>query len=268
MSEPRDLRATDVAIVMPAYNEAEGIGEFLCELDAAVAPEVKSLTFVVVEDCATDDTAGAVERVRPSLSGELRLVRNEENRGHGPTATRAYREGLATGAGIVVHVDGDGQYRGDDMLRVVRHVAAGADAVIGRRQGRTDPWFRRLLTGLVRVELYTVARVDAADPNCPLRGYDRAALTRLLDALPADTRVPNIYMSVLESRLDLERLELPAAGLPRRSSNDTGTMWGGGGRRRLPPRRLVDFVVESARESFVTIPRLGRSAPERPGSES
>ena len=51
---------TSVALVMPVYNEADGIAEFLTEIDS-VLPDIEVF---VVNDCSTDSTLA--ERTSPS----------------------------------------------------------------------------------------------------------------------------------------------------------------------------------------------------------
>ena len=42
------------AVVMPVYNEEEGIAEFLRELASALTAH--RVTFIVINDCSTDGT--------------------------------------------------------------------------------------------------------------------------------------------------------------------------------------------------------------------
>ncbi len=81
---------TTVALAIPAYNEADGIGEFLHELDRCLGAAGFDATFVVVNDRSTDETAAVLTTVGPALAGQLLAVTAESNRGHGPTAHDAY----------------------------------------------------------------------------------------------------------------------------------------------------------------------------------
>jgi len=259
MSTPIVVDAARVAVVMPAYNESDGIEEFLREVDEELSEHVGELTIVVVDDCSTDGTIGVVREAASALHSRVVCERNDRNRGHGPTAMTAYRRGLAEDPDLVVHVDGDGQFDAHDMVRVVRHLAAGADAVVGVRQGRTDPWYRSVLTTSLRAYLRVASGTKALDPNCPLRAYRVPTLELLLRSLPDDTMIPSVYLSVLEHRLDLDLVELPVRSRVRRGHSAMGTAWGRG-RAAVPPKRLLEFVAAAARESIVTIPRLGRGS--------
>ena len=48
------MQYAHLAVVMPAYNEAEGIGGFIDEIRAAVAPLAERVTFIVADDRSTE----------------------------------------------------------------------------------------------------------------------------------------------------------------------------------------------------------------------
>ena len=71
-----------VSIVVPAYNEAQRIGESIKKIDAFVRASPLSFELIVVDDGSRDDTAATVSK---SQTKGLRLVRNEQNHGKGYT---------------------------------------------------------------------------------------------------------------------------------------------------------------------------------------
>src|SRR6218665_1987488 len=105
-----------IVVVMPAYNEADGIGGFLAEIHEHLAPLTTQLEIIVADDRSTDATATVVADL--GIPG-VRAETQPRNRGHGPTALAAYRAGLRTDADLIVHVDGDGQFQGSDIARVI-----------------------------------------------------------------------------------------------------------------------------------------------------
>lgn len=236
-----------VAVVIPAFNEAEALPPFLAEIRASFDAARTPVTLIVMDDFSTDETA----RMAGAFADVIRAPRN---RGHGPTALAAYRAGLRCGAPTIVHVDGDGQFRGDDIVRVAAALdAAEADVVHGVRRGRTDPWFRRTLSALVRLAVFLLCRRSVPDVNTPLRAYSPDSLRDLLDGVPEDSLVPHVHFSVAEARTSLRVRYVAVASIPRRGGRAQGTMWGSGRSRVvLPPRRLVDF----ARRALVELWRV------------
>jgi len=236
-----------VIIVLPAYNEEDGIVGFLEEIAEHVVPLVDRLELVIVDDVSRDGTANRVEEMAPTGYG-VTLVRSAANRGHGPTAIEAYTRGLTFEPDIVLHVDGDGQFLGTDFPAVLAAMN-GFDGVHGVRAGRTDPWFRKVLSSLVRVMVLLVARHRVTDVNTPLRAYRPEALQRLLGLVPRDATVPHVHFSILEHRLGIRINEVEVQSIPRRGATQSGTMWGPTKREpKLPPRRLIVFALRALRE--------------------
>lgn len=246
-----------LAIVMPAFNEDEGIRGFIDEIRESVSSLADRVTFHVADDRSTDATAKVFDDVA-DVTVEVQPV----NRGHGPTALAAYRAGLATDPSLIVHVDGDGQFLGRDFPRLIAAlVDADADVVHGVRDGRTDPWYRQALTAAVGLLIALAAGRRIPDVNTPLRAYRPEALRILVDAVPVDATVPHVHFSLAEARGGFTVRYLRVASIPRRGESSTGTMWGRGRGVSLPPKRLQAFVRGALAEAWAL--SLRPSAPLR-----
>jgi dolichol-phosphate mannosyltransferase len=251
-----------LAVVMPAYNEAEGLPAFLEEIRRAFAPSAWRLSLVVVDDRSTDATADAVAAFGRSHGGLVNLHRASVNRGHGPTALAAYRAGLRLDPDVIVHVDGDGQFLAADFSRLVDAlVGTGADVVHGVRRGRTDPWFRRALTIGLGMVIAAAAGRRVPDANTPFRAYRPDALRGLLAGVPEGALVPHVHFSLAEARRGYSVRYVGVRSIPRRGSSESGTMWGDQrAAARLPPKRLCAFSRRAAVElwRYSLRPRAGR----------
>lgn len=241
------MNRPSVVVAIPAYNEAEGMPGFLREIDRALAPHVGSLRVIVVDDASTDGTADVIDAIRPDLEGTLELLSNTSNLGHGASVLRGYRRALEHDPDFVLQVDGDGQFHGSDLRRVLVLLLDEAHAVSGVRRFRQDPWFRMAMTRLLRSYVHVSFGVAARDPNCPLRGYESALLAELLSALPDACLIPNLYLTVLASRRGVALLEVDVSHRVRRGGSRAGTTWAGPG--SPIPWRLVRFSLAALRES-------------------
>jgi glycosyltransferase involved in cell wall biosynthesis len=234
-----------VAVAIPAYNEAEGIVGFVTEIDRALAPHVSKLDIIVVDDASTDDSRELLDELRPKLTAELEIVANEVNRGHGPSVLAGYQRALEHDPEYVLQVDGDGQFHGSDLRRLLVLLLDDAHAVSGVRRYRQDPWFRMAMTRLLRLYVRASFGVSARDPNCPLRGYEAPLLRDLLAVLPAACLIPNLYLTVVAARRGLALLEVDVSHRVRRGSSLVGSTW-----TQSPiPLRLVRFSLAALRES-------------------
>ncbi len=222
---------------MPAFNEAEGIAEFLEEIVQSFPRG--QVQIVVVDDASTDGTSAAVTRAA-DRGLPARAVVNELNFGHGRSTLRALQYGLREGADVIVSVDGDGQFLGEDIAAVAELARRSTTAVEGCRFNRSDPWFRGLVSAVTRVLVRTASGSSPVDANTPLRAYPAPLLQSLIDRLPDNLVTPNLIISAMIRREGVDVIEIPVRSLPRRGTEISGSTWG----QRvsvLPSLRFITF---------------------------
>lgn len=233
-----------IAIVMPAYNEAEGIYEFISEICESF--EFHSLEIFVVNDLSTDATVEEIERLKNQA--KITILTNSENSGHGRSTLTALRAGLGSGAEFVLSVDGDGQFLGGDLLNVALRLETGQfDIVEGARTNRSDPLFRKLTSFVTRGLVFLRCGVWPIDANTPLRCYEKGALGKLLDTIPAESQIPNLWISFQSRKGRYKISEMRVSSLERRGATSTGTMWGKG-LKFIPSKRFIDFCRQATVE--------------------
>jgi len=106
-----------VAVVVPAYNEAENVGHVLDRIPAEVCG--RETAVLVVDDGSRDGTAEVAER------HGVAVARHVINRGGGAALRTGYRLMVDSGAEIVVTIDADGQHKPAEMERLVEPVLSG-----------------------------------------------------------------------------------------------------------------------------------------------
>ena len=110
-----------VVVYLPALNEAETIGAVLDGIPARL-PGVESIRTIVVDDGSTDATGAIAQRHGATV------VRHRRNLGTGRTFVSGVSAALRAGADIIVSMDADGQFRGEDVARLIAPI----------REGRAD----------------------------------------------------------------------------------------------------------------------------------
>jgi glycosyltransferase involved in cell wall biosynthesis len=171
MSDP-----SKISLVIPAYNEAEIIGQVvMAMLGSAHWHEV-----LVIDDGSTDDTAGAAE------AAGARVIRHPYNKGNGAAVKTAIRN--ARGEFMLI-VDGDGQHRPSDALRVAAELGV-FDLVVGARTAgqatRTRGLGNAVLNGLAG---YLSGRT-IPDLTSGLRGARLTMLREFIHLLPNGFSTP------------------------------------------------------------------------------
>jgi hypothetical protein len=106
-----------IAILIPAYNEAENIGTVLEQIPPT-ACGVR--TEILVVDDGSRDGTGEVAAEQGAA-----VARHVTNRGGGAALRTGYRLMVESGAEIVVTLDADGQHRPDEMERLVKPILDG-----------------------------------------------------------------------------------------------------------------------------------------------
>ncbi len=132
-----------IAILVPAYNEAENIGVVLDQMPAEVCGV---RTEVLVVDDGSRDGTGDVAAEHGAL-----VARHVTNRGGGAALRTGYRLMVESGAEIVVTLDADGQHLPSEMARLVEPVLSGeVDVAHGSRVlGHADRNTRARELGIV-----------------------------------------------------------------------------------------------------------------------
>ena len=146
-----------IAILIPAYNEAENIGTVLGQIPAAVCGVG---TEVLVVDDGSRDGTGDVAAEHGAA-----VARHVTNRGGGAALRTGYRLMVESGAEVVVTLDADGQHRPDEMERLVKPIVDGeVDMAHGSRVlGHADRnhfarelgivFFNRLVSFITRTQV-------------------------------------------------------------------------------------------------------------------
>src|SRR5918999_1371088 len=164
-----------IAVVVPAYDEADNVAEVVRGIPERVCGEETAI--LVVDDGSRDATSEEAAR-----AGAV-VARHVINRGGGAALRTGYRLMSESGAKVVVTLDADGQHVPDEMERLVKPVLDG-DVVVAhgsRVLGEADPNTRSRELGIVFFNKVVsfITRTNVSDCS---NGY-RAVRTTVLPQL-------------------------------------------------------------------------------------
>lgn len=210
---------------------------FLRELNDSLGDQA---TFFVVDDCSSDET---IHRLHECQASDIPVswITNKVNSGHGPSTAQAWQLGLSQPADLIVSIDGDGQFLGTDVARLINAVQmTDSDVGEGLRTARTEAWFRRATSFATRALVWTRCRSWPADANTPLRVYRPDILAQLANSIPPNAVTPNLFISALTRQRQLKLVQIPVRSIDRRGSTQHGSTWGNR-HKALPTRRFIVF---------------------------
>jgi len=197
-----------LSVVIPAYNEADGIQDVMARVLAArprLAEAGLDLELIVVDDCSTDATA-ALAAATPGA----RLIHHGCNGGYGA----ALKTGFAAARGEWIgFLDADGTYPPEYFPELCRAaLAQDADIVIGSRMaGATSqmPPVRRVGNFIFANLVSLVSAQRITDSASGMRVFKKAILARLYPLPDGLNLTPVMSTRALHEQLKMIEAPIP-----------------------------------------------------------
>src|SRR6266478_5001880 len=160
----------DISLVIPIYNEAEGLPALYRALSETLEHLPQSTEIVFVDDGSKDGSAAVLDEFG-AADPRVRVLHLARNYGQ----TAALMAGFQNSSGdVVIPMDGDGQNDPADIPRLLDKLAEGFDVVSGWRQARHDRALTRRLPSLIANRLISaLLHVRLHDYGCTLKAYRR-----------------------------------------------------------------------------------------------
>lgn len=170
-----------VTIVIPAYNEENGVAPVLGEMLEMLEVHLAGLDWevIVVNDGSKDKTA---EAIAPYVGGRLSLVSHPKNRGYGAALKTGIKHARFE---WILITDADGTYPAEFIPEILRHRDL-HEMVVGARVGEKAaiPLIRRPPKWVLRKLASVLSRQDIPDLNSGLRVMRRDLCQRFENILP------------------------------------------------------------------------------------
>ena len=195
-----------ISIILPAKNEAAGLGKILPRL-RQLYPDAE---IIVVDDGSTDDPAELARRLT------CKVVQHPYSKGNGA----AIKSGARAAQGdVLVFMDADGQHQPEDIPRLLAHLQRGYDMVVGARGGSGQANRHRAVANALYNHLASwVVEHEIPDLTSGFRAVDAVKFKRFLSLLPNGFSYPTtITMSFFRAGYSVDYLPIEAARRSGRS---------------------------------------------------
>jgi glycosyltransferase involved in cell wall biosynthesis len=169
------------SVIVPCYNEVDGIRSDLPELAAVVSGSGAEI--VVVDDGSTDGSSQVLDVIVAEGSiPRLTVVHNEKNLGYGAAIKTGTRRATSD---LIVIVDADGTYPFDRIPDLVEG-AQRADMVVGARTGDGGglSFWRKIPKSILRAHCSWLVGQRIPDMNSGLRVFRKQIFETFFKILP------------------------------------------------------------------------------------
>ena len=195
-------------IQIPCYNEEETLPITLKEIPRKFRG-VDEVEILVIDDGSVDKTVEVAQR-----EGVNHIVKLTNNKGLAESFMTGIDASLRLGADIIVNTDGDNQYRGEDIQKLVDPILFGeADMVIGDRNIKEIGHFSFVKKRLQSLGSWVVRQVSGTripDATSGFRAFSREAALRL--------NIISRYSYTLESIIQAGKKNIALTHVPIRTN--------------------------------------------------
>lgn len=196
------LDGKKILIIVPAYNEAQNIGQTLTDIKTSAG----FADVIVINDGSLDTTAKIVTQ------SQTNLIDLPFNLGIGGAMQAGYKYAASQGYDIAIQVDGDGQHDASSVRELIEPLlTVEVDMVIGSRhiedRGYNVPLARRTGMMLFARMLSLIIGQLVTDTTSGFRAVNRRTIQFFAENYPTD--YPEVESLVICHFAGLKLIEVP-----------------------------------------------------------
>ena len=164
-------------VQIPCLNEEKTVALTIRDIPRQI-PGIDKVEILVIDDGSSDKTAEIAGK-----SGVEHILRFSKTKGLGTTFMAGIETALKLEADIIVNTDGDNQYQGEDIPRLIQPILEGrSEIVIGDRCIGTIKEFslpKKLLHKLGNIVVRQISGLAIFDATSGFRAFSKEAALRL-----------------------------------------------------------------------------------------
>jgi glycosyltransferase involved in cell wall biosynthesis len=208
-----------VLIIMPAWNEAEGVADVVKEVHTTLP----GADVLVVDDGSRDGTSAAAG------SAGATVLRLPYNLGVGGAMRTGYRYARERGYDVAVQVDADGQHDPRHVPELIGRLGQGADLVMGARFAGTGDYEtrgpRRWAMLVLAFWLSRMARTRLTDVTSGFRAANRDLIDVFARWYPVEYLGDTVESTIAVVRAGYRVEQVPVAMRARATGTPSQSPW-------------------------------------------
>jgi undecaprenyl-phosphate 4-deoxy-4-formamido-L-arabinose transferase len=191
----------NVSVVIPIYNEEEGLAALFARLYPALDALGRSYELILVDDGSRDRSPQLLRQQferRPDVTRVLLLAGNF---GQHMAILAAFERARGE---VVVTLDADLQNPPEEIARLLAKFDEGHDYVGSYRRTREDSAFRRVASRLMNRVRERITDISMTDQGCMLRAYGRDVVQAMNACREASTFIPALAYTFAKRPAEVE----------------------------------------------------------------
>jgi len=187
MTRSHLVNTPSVSIVIPVYNEQDGLASLFAQLYPVLDALGCSYELLLVDDGSRDRSAALLREQYQRRPDVTRVVLLAGNFGQHNAILAGFERARGE---MLITLDADLQNPPHEIPRLVEQIRAGHDYVGTVRTGRQDSLWRVLPSRLLNVLRERTTRIHITDQGCMLRAYGRNVVDAINDCPEMNTFIP------------------------------------------------------------------------------
>lgn len=187
MTRSRPVSTPSVSIVIPVYNEQDGLQSLFEQLYPVLDALPCSYELLFIDDGSRDRSAALLREQYQRRPDVTRVVLLAGNFGQHNAILAGFERARGQ---MLITLDADLQNPPQEIPRLIEQINAGHDYVGTVRTGRQDSLWRVLPSRLLNLLRERTTRIHITDQGCMLRAYGRNVVDAINDCPEMNTFIP------------------------------------------------------------------------------
>lgn len=201
MTRSHPVSTPKVSIVIPVYNEQDGLQSLFNQLYPVLDALGCSYELLLIDDGSRDRSAALLREQFQRRPDVTRVVLLAGNFGQHNAILAGFERARGE---MLITLDADLQNPPHEIPRLVEQIDAGHDYVGTVRTGRQDSLWRVLPSRLLNVLRERTTRIHITDQGCMLRAYGRNVVDAINDCPEMNTFIPALGYLFARSPVEID----------------------------------------------------------------